>query len=172
MIKQIHGSINHTGSEKLYDLGEIYCAPEGREYVYGKYEHSASVTCQRGDFVSPFSSSDDFGDMNVFTADYSDGVLADLGYVAVAMGSHGTTTSYGWFQKTGTVTARQGTTEAIEDGDPLRLKGDKQPTKFEQTGVTSGETLPVQSYLAFGVACEDFNTSTDSLKKTIRLKGW
>jgi hypothetical protein len=156
-------SLTWTGSDKLHPLGEEYCH-NGVTYEYGQYEHSASVTCHGKQLVFRFSSS---GTYNQWTADYSDAVLADVGYVGVAMGSHGATTSYGWFAKSGAVTCEQGTTEAIVDGDYLQLKGDKQPTKCPDASPTTPGMI--DEFKKFGMARQDFSTVTSSLKRRIRL---
>ena len=164
MLEQISpDSLSYTGSDKLHELGEVYIGPAGTKYVYGMFEYGAAVTCQEGDFVTPFSSSNSFGKATTWTADYSDGVLADLGYVAVAQGSHGATTSYGWFAVAGAVSIRQGTTEAIVDGDPLKLNGDKKPTKFA--------TTTDNDYVRFGYALGNFSTVTATERKTVFLDG-
>jgi len=182
MLEQIApDNLYYTGKEQLHELGELYVGPRGKKYVYGKFELGAAsaTTVNRGHFVFPhISAANTFGGLgkgdslgSYWGADYTDGVLADKGYVGVALGQHLTTTSYGWFQVAGVVTAIQGTTEAIVDGDPLRLKDDKQPTKFSQEGNTTGGALVIQSYVSFGLAMENFSAVTNTLKKKVALDG-
>ena len=65
-----------------------------------------------------------------------------------------------------------GTTEAIVDGDALRLKNDKQPTKYlNLAGLTAAAETKQQPYLQFGMAMVNFSAVTSSLKKLIVLNG-
>ena len=181
MLEQIApDTLYYTGAVKLHALGEEYTAPQGAKYVYGQFElgPASATTVNRGIPVFPHtSSSGNFGGLggglgSYWTADYTDGVLADLGYVGVALGQHLATTSYGWFQVQGVVTIVQGSTEAIVDGDPLRLKNDKQVTKYVNlTNLTAAGATKQQPYLSFGMAGEDFSAVTSSLKKRIFLDG-
>ena len=108
MLEQISpDNLFFAGSTKLHALGEEYCAPQGKKFVYGKYELGAAVTAQAFNLVSLHTSAGNTFDFTTWSADYSDGILADVGYVGVTMAKHPATTSYGWFQIQGAVSIVQ-----------------------------------------------------------------
>ena len=89
MLEQIApDNLFYSGSEKLHELGEEYCAPGGKKFVYGKYELGAAVTVSKAELVTLSLSGTNTFDRTTWSCDYSDGVLADLGYVGVSMAQH------------------------------------------------------------------------------------
>lgn len=177
MLQEITTPVNNVDVVAMYTQGEVYYAPDGKKYVYGQYRQgSGSVTRKTGHILVPFTASNDFGDGAIFTADLTNSTDGARGSAVVAMGPDiaSTKRTFGWFGNGGVFSVVQSRTGDVSDGDLVAVSGDKTVSKYSTTinsTVTNVATIKTNQIRPFGMALQDFSTTSSVSRKNIRFFG-